>query len=267
MSAGHEYEEVESIPWSALVQEARPRPLLAYVAGAVVVALALGLMASRTVFNRSPTPAPGTTTAPQQPPPTTPLAPAGDARLHQTPATYAEVALAEWFVTDYFTFDGDERRIGDLDSMLGATSVEPVVPAATYVEWARAWETAPTATGTDITVVFRTITATKDGFQRDPVRAVRVPLDSRPAGPPAVAGLPQPVEVGPARGDGVALPDQVPGPVAGEAIAGAGSWGEATVLGGIRTGETWSVVLMVADERGNAWPLSVEVPAGENSPE
>lgn len=270
MNADHEFEEHESIPWSNLVAEVNQRPMLVYVAVAVMLALALGLLGARTLFRSSPPALPleeieaepvavDAANAATDP---TVVTTEADLMAGFPPESVADqaAALAELFVTDYFTVDGDQDRIRAMVSHLGPGHPEPVVARRTYVEWARAWELSVAAERTHVTVWFRTITEGSEEFRRDPVRAVVVDVVET-AGQLAVDGLPAPASVELMPRDQAWPPvAALPPEIARLAEAAAGDWGETVdVVGGIEVEGKWRVELVVTDESGNAWPLAVAV--------
>lgn len=189
-------EEFEQIPWSSLMAE-QPAGVdrrVYVVLGVVGVVVAL-FFASR-LLGGGTQPQPAVqgpveevvdvpTPAPSQPSPGVVVSEAD--LMADRPevvggdAEWKVVALAEWFVTDYFTTDGSPETERSLDSFgetvsnAGPTSVARPEPGM-YVEWARAIA----VSGDDdvgrriVDVIFRTISLSGDGITRDPVAAVSV---------------------------------------------------------------------------------------------
>jgi len=209
-------EEFEQIPWSALVAEQNHgvdrRVYLAVGAVGVVIAMVFG---ARLFGNATPQPTPPPAATSQ------PLV-----EIVETTSTAGVVvseadlmagapdvlpigneleltAIAEWFVTDYFTTDGSSETVRSVRAMLSPVAgalelphnAEPA-PPVTYVEWARATNTRLVDEGEiSVDVAFRTITDTGEGFERDAIRAVAVTLLLTPgsagiAGPPLDIAVP-----------------------------------------------------------------------------
>lgn len=185
-------DEYEEIPWSTLLSEHRQRRTKTlYLAAAVIVAAVVGFVGIRWLT------APGHGDEPDFAAPvettmaetaaevvaatTTTAAVLSEADLMAVQPSVAEmaaVARAEWFVTDYFTIDGPLPE--ELISAFVNDALLPDLPGSadadiSYVEWARAFDIRPTATGYAVSVVFRSLTEESDGaFARGPVRAVDV---------------------------------------------------------------------------------------------
>jgi len=106
------------------------------------------------------------------------------------------VAVAEWFITDYFTTDGSsetEKSIAALMPQNDTSDTQGLQrpPEGVYVEWARATNVAQ-IDGSSVRV---RITRTDDGFVRDPVSAASVVLVTESdragvAGPPVTIPVP-----------------------------------------------------------------------------
>jgi len=189
-------EEFEQIPWSSLVAEQAPgvdrRIYLMIGVVAIIVAVILG---SR-MTGGSTQPSPSANSSAESPPPSrinvavSPSSTVGvvvsEADLMADLPTFdaldrlLPVAFAEWFVTDYFTTDGSsetEKSIVALMSQRGVSDTPGLdrPPEGAYVEWARATSvTEIDGSSVLVSVIFRTITRTDDGFERDPVSAVSV---------------------------------------------------------------------------------------------
>ena len=268
-------DEYEEIPWSTLLSEHRQgRTKTLYLAAAVIVAVVVGFVGIRWLT------APGHGDEPDFAAPvettmaetaaevvaatTTTAAVLSEADLMAVQPSVAEmaaVARAEWFVTDYFTIDGPLPE--ELISAFVNDALLPDLPGSadadiSYVEWARAFDIRPTATGYAVSVVFRSLTEEPDGaFVRGPVRAVDV-LVAVDGGETAIAELPIPI-----------LPPvyhtidgwmESEGEAHDEAIAAtldyAGMFDEnAVVVQSGTSGPEWRVVFTIGDRSGNRWPV------------
>jgi hypothetical protein len=99
----------------------------------------------------------------------------------QTPDVLVAVT-AEWFVTDWFTRDGSTETIRSIREVMSPTLEVAAMPheaedePVTFVEWARSVGSEMTDDGIEVTVVYRAIRETEDGFVRDPVRTVLLSL-------------------------------------------------------------------------------------------
>ncbi len=208
-------EEFEQIPWSALVAEHddgldRRVYMVVGVVG-VLVAVVFGI---RLLGGASGQPTPPVTLPPQvatdttEATTTTRVVVSEADLMADTPDTadaadaLRVAALAEWFVTDYFTRDGSPETVRSLRSMMSPIADEldlphDAGPPTSYVEWAR-------TTGlrymdpleVEVEVTFRTITDPGTGFERDPVRAVVVTLTLEEGlagvtGPPVAVAVPR----------------------------------------------------------------------------
>ena len=285
-----EHEEYEQIPWSELT--ARPpagrRRLVYLVAGGLGALVLVVLVARAFLLPSSADPAaPGVTVAEAGTTITTAAAPATTAAASPapsllyreadlmafpaTPAERAAVARAEWFVTDYFTADLEPTGAADVQAALPGGVALPDMPqdaasSLSYVEWARAFRVEETAEGRFVVgVVFRSLGAPPDrGFYRLPVRAVEVTVAVANDGGSTVVDLPTPVPL-PAGPEPEAWPEEAadaPQWVADAALARVTGWGTEPRLVAAYAGEAhWRVVLTLADEVGNRWPMAVWVEA------
>jgi hypothetical protein len=116
-------------------------------------------------------------------------------------------------------------------------------------------------------VAFRALGAPPDrGFYRLPVRAVEITVAVAADGGSTVVDLPTPVAL-PAGPEPDAWPQEAaeaPQWVLDAAVAAAGAWGVEPRLVTAHQAETgWRVILTLADEVGNRWPVAlfVESPA------
>lgn len=212
-------EEFEQIPWSSLVAE-QPSGVdrrVYLVIGVVAVLIAVVLGSRMLGGSTQPLPTGGSSVESEAPDPSSmdvvasPSSTVGvvvsEADLMADRPTVdpldnlLSVAFAEWFVTDYFTTDGSsetEKSIVALMSQAGDTEAQGVQrpPEGAYVEWARVTNVKQIdGSSVLVSVIFRTITRTGDGFVRDPVLAVSVVLvtegdGSGIAGPPVTIPVP-----------------------------------------------------------------------------
>lgn len=268
-----EEEHFDSIPWSSLIPQTRDRPWLVYVAAGAVVALVLGVLASRSVGTSAPAATPVTViTSPPVtggvvPPTSQPLSEA-DLRADLEPGEEGAVAAAmraEWFVTDYFTLDGAGGRETELAGALGRPFYTVASDATTYVEWARAWEVvAEEDGGYRVAVAYRSITAVDGVFERGLVHGVAVRVQVGVEGGTRVVDLPEPVELPvPPTIAAPPAPELVSDTIATAALAAAAAWGDpVSVIEGTQYGSEWKVLVEVADDQGNPWPMMVTVDDG-----
>jgi hypothetical protein len=285
-----EHEEYEHVPWSELL--AKPpqnRRRVGYLAVAVVAALVFGVLVARAWFpppkegallaEGSSASTDGLSTNAQET--TTSTMRSGsvlqEADLMAFAGGTAErvaAARAEWFVTDYFTADLEPFGSSDVRSALPSGSALPEMPQDTtgglsYVEWARAFKVEEVEEGLfAVDVMFRSLGAPPDrGFLRLGVRAVQVRVRISPDGGSAVADLPSPVVL-PAAPEPVGWPEgteEAPRLVIDNVLILAAGWGEdPRLLASQRTDSGWRLVLSVADEVGNRWPMSLQVDEAGN---
>jgi hypothetical protein len=277
-------EDVESVPWSELLQTTDPsleRRRIAYMAAGLVGAVVLGAVIARAWWTPSgPTiVAPAVTvSAPAadepgaaQPAATTlpPLYSEADLMADPPdPGARAAIVRAEWFVSDFFTADYEPTGSGDVRAALPGSAAIPDLPqdgagGISYVEWARAFRVEEVGDGTYLVgVVFRALGAPADGsFSRLAVRAVEVHVDVLGDGA-AILDLPRPVAV-PAGPEPAPWPEETVDPpqsVIDVAAARASVWGvEPRIVSAAEIADGWRVVVTVADSVGNRWPLSIIV--------
>ena len=190
----NEHEEYEEIPWSSLVAEARGGPDRRWylVAGGVAV-LVVAVVGFRLLGGETRQPVAG---APVHPETTTTessqgslvvseaeLKPDAEPESDAEPPSTGLVRLrAEWFVIDFYTHDGSEETRRSLRA-----AVDPLVEVeslsidetggATFVEWAKAFRIEHTTPGEyTVSVAYRRIRSNGESFEREPVRAVAVPI-------------------------------------------------------------------------------------------
>lgn len=279
-------ETVESVPWSELLEDVEPGQDLrriAYLSVGIIGAVVLGAVIARAWWS----PPPPTVIAPGSPvavdsvpageasalPPTTtaafPLYSEADLMADgPNSGERAAIVRAEWFVTDYFTADYEPTGSADVRAALPGAAVVPDMPqdgrgGISYVEWARAFRIGEAGDGTFVVgVAFRTLAAPPDGaFIRLPVRAVEVAVDVGADGA-SVVDLPRPtaLPVGP---EPPAWPEPSGAPpkdVVDVAAARASVWGsEPRIVSAAVVSGGWRIVMTVADDVGNRWPLSLIV--------
>lgn len=280
-------QEYEQIPWSHLVPVQKDRSLQLVL---LVVVIAVALLAIMFFMRRAPA---VPLAVPAEPPAAsesvvvaTTLAGAQPAQPEVTiapvvaaPQIYSEadlmaalppprsdmeaIARAEWFVTDFFTVDGDASLSDGISAALPDVVALPESDgsAISYVEWARAVSVVDGFDGTyAVTVWFRTLGGNAEsGFDRGPVRAVDVRLVTDASGRLAIADLPIAGVVDP-----VGIAPQWP--AAGEAppdLVAIGA-GEAALLGSDpelqsagRDAEGWRLVFSIGDASGLRFPIVV----------
>jgi hypothetical protein len=268
-------EHLDSIPWSALVPQTKDRPWLVYVAAGAVVAVVVGMLVARSLPNRTAlaesvvvattVPPAEQTASPTSSPPTSLLLSEADLRADLPPTdggAGAAAMRAEWFVTDYFTRDGAGGREAEVAGALGRPFRSIASDVTTYVEWARAWETIPEGDGRyRVSVAFRSITATESSFQRGLVHGAAIRVQVGPNGGTRVIDLPEPVEL-PAAPVHAAQPaaELVSEEIATAALDAAAPWGDPiTVIEGTQFGDSWKVLVEIADDQANVWPMVVWV--------
>ncbi|MBN2112579.1 MAG: hypothetical protein JW785_00470 [Acidimicrobiia bacterium] len=296
MDQHEQHEEFEQIPWSELTTrppEGRRRVL--YLAAGGVGALVITVLVVRAFLSPSgvapvaPAPAvsveevAATTAAVTATSAAVAASPAPallyrEADLMAFPAAPAEraaVARAEWFVTDYFTADLEPTGSADLRAALPGGAAIPDMPqdaagSLSYVEWARAFRVEEVGEGRfRVGVAFRALGAPPDrGFYRLPVRAVEVTVAVGDDGGTTVVDLPAPTPL-PAGPEPEAWPQEegeAPQWVIDAAVADAGSWGtETRLLAAYEAEAGWRVVLTLADDVGNRWPVVVWVESGADA--
>ena len=193
-----ESEEFEEIPWASLVGEQRDGiDRRVYLAVGVVGLLVVALFGMRLLGGGSQ-PVPPETARVEPPaistvaaeqvtvPPTSMIIAEADLRAEEpVPARTIDLlaeVTAEWFVTDWYTRDGSPETVLSIRSALSPTLEIEVIPhetegePVTFVEWAKTVGSEVTADGFDVTIAFRAIRETEDGFVRDPVRTVLLSL-------------------------------------------------------------------------------------------
>jgi hypothetical protein len=296
-------EEYETIPWSQLAPQQPPLSTrIGMVAAAVVAIAAVAFVGARLLLGESTgvtVTIPGSSaegTLPVAPPPSATAAPAIESPIVAAaregagsgPAAgeaaaegariYTEadlmavipeedqraaVARAEWFVTDYFTVDGDPQTAAAIREAL-PTGLEVTLPhegggGVSYVEWSRALRVVPDGPGRyRVIVAYRTLAGPAgEPLVRMPVAAVAVTVVLDGESDTAVADLPEPVVLESAPQEAASLQESEPPPeVVGAAldlVPGDGPVVESAALdvGG------WRLVISVAGPSGLRWPLVI----------
>jgi hypothetical protein len=277
-------ETYETIPWAQLAPAQPTLPnRIAMGVGGVVVAVALGFLlfsllrddAPRTMVtvpleNAAGRVAPPTASGP----PPEPAAATDPVRLYSEADLMAVIpeedqraaaGRAVWFVTDFFTVDGDTATVASVRSML-PVGLEVPLPhddarSVSYVEWAEAVAVRPAGPGRYLVdVAFRTLDGLEDGeIRRRAVRAVRVQIGVDDTGSVSVLDLPEPIE--PAMATVAFSPPPEAEPpheilaAAHEAAAPFGTDIE-TIAAGIDA-DGWRIALLVTDASGLDFPLVV----------
>jgi len=277
-------ETVESVPWSELLEDAEPGQDVrrtAYLAVGLLGAVVLGAVIARAWWSPSApiviapgNPVAADSTQEGDAPATLPAATDStfplysEADLMADPANPNErsaIVRAEWFVTDYFTADYEPTGSADVRAALPGTADIPDMPqdgrgGISYVEWARAFRVEEAGDGAYLVgVAFRTLAAPPDGaFIRLRVRAVEVMVGVGNEGA-SVLDLPRPTAL-PAGPEAAPWPeptDDPPQSVVDIAAARASVWGsEPRIVSAAEVSEGWRIILTVADDVGNRWPLS-----------
>ena len=282
-------EVFESVPWEHLVDLRPDRRRWLYLGAGMVVVAVLVAGVAMTFRPGSEAVSVAPAPAPTGPPVTAdhgPITTGGSAPTEPVPApsvtsvlpgpgVYSEADLmagapvggmsslaasvAEWFVVEWFTIDGDRAAPA---WALPGPDVRPAGDGIrSFVEWAGAVGVEEVEPGVHaVDVVVRRLAAT-DGvsFRRIPTAAVRVVVDLT-GEVPAVRDLPRPVPLQPGEvGDIVGTEEPVTDPPAGmlEAAAGAVGAEPADVQGMWSVGGRWRAVVRVADAGGTAWPVAV----------
>ena len=283
-------QEYEQIPWSHLVPVQKDRSmqlaLLVFVVVAALLAIVFLLRRSPEVTPAAaPSPPSSVVVTPEQPtavpPPTTTEPPALETAVLQ-PQIYSEadlmaalparpeleaIARAEWFVTDYFTVDGDRSLADGVAAALPDAVALPSSEgqAISYVEWARAVKVADNLDGSyQVTVWFRTLAGTAEsGFNRTGVRAVDVRLATDELGRLAIADIPiaqvvEPLGIAPAWPTASSASPEVVAAAAADASV-LGSDPELQTAGEDEDG--WRLVFSVGDASGLRFPIVVRSPS------
>lgn len=196
-----ESEEFEQIPWASLVAEQREGVDRRIYLAVGVIGLLVAVVFGMRFFSGGSQPTPPQAAAIELPPEsltvTMPPSPI------QTPMVVAESDLrvdttgtgqgvdqfvqvtAEWFVIDWFTRDGSKETVRSIKSALSPAVAIDAIPhetdgePVTFVEWAKTLDAQVTADGFEVTIAYRAIRETEDGFVRDPVETVVLLLEQQ----------------------------------------------------------------------------------------
>ena len=298
-------EQFESIPWASLVPQKKVGARRLVIVIAILIAGALvGVVsgaALRTDTGRSVTvtlapkgsaePTDSQIEEPSLTAPTSPLASSPDVSapaqevtesLPAPPRLYSEADLmavmpeeemraavmrAEWFVTDFFTVDGDVSAVSDVLGALPTGRAALPLPhesgaGLSYVEWARAYLVEPLGPARyRVAVAFRTRTGPAPGeLVRSPVRAVTVDIQVGADGATRVADYPAPVEPPPALDVEVAVVPEMEASqdiLAGALVVASSVGTEPSILLAGLDADGWRVIVLVGDRSGLRWPLAV----------
>jgi len=187
-----ESEEFEQIPWANLVAEQTDGvDKRVYIAVGIVGVILIAVFGMR-LLGGSSQPLPSLPITAEVPPSTmaesTPPTVIAEADLRADDASAMDSAdrlveiSAEWFVADWFTRDGSDETIRSIKAALSETIVLDAMPhetegePVTFVEWAKTIRSEVTPNGVDVTIAYRAIRETNEGFVRDPVATVVVSL-------------------------------------------------------------------------------------------
>jgi hypothetical protein len=196
-----ESEEFEQIPWASLVAEQREGVDRRIYLTVGVVGLLVAVVFGMRLFSGGSQPTPPQAVAIE--PPTTALEEATPPSPPQTSMVVAESDLrvdtprkaqgvdqfvlttAEWFVIDWFTRDGSQETVRSIKSALSPALAIDTIPheidgeAVTFVEWAKTVDAQATVDGFEVTIAYRSIRETEDGFVRDPVETVSLSIEKQ----------------------------------------------------------------------------------------
>lgn len=192
-----ESEELEQIPWANLVAEQTDGIDKRIYMGVGVVAILVVLILGMRVFGGSGQPVllpveslPVVTAVEIAPTPSPMVVTEADLRADEAPVPVqassnllAEVT-AEWFVTDWFTRDGSGETVRSIRAVLSPDLQSMDLPHdepdadVVFVEWAKTVEIETISqTTVGVTIAYRSIRQTDEGFVRNPVETVVVILD------------------------------------------------------------------------------------------
>lgn len=192
-----ESEELEQIPWANLVAEQTDGIDKRIYMGVGVVAILVVLIFGMRMFGGSGQPVPlpmeslpAVTAVEIIPTPSPMVVTEADLRADEAPVPVqassnllAEVT-AEWFVTDWFTRDGSGETVRSIRSVLSPDLQSMDLPHdepdadVVFVEWAKTVEIETISqTTVGVTIAYRSIRQTDEGFVRNPVETVVVILD------------------------------------------------------------------------------------------
>ena len=199
-----ESEEFEQIPWASLVAEQREGVDRRIYLAVGVVGLLVAVVFGMRLFSGGSQPTPPqavaieptsatlTVTTPPSPPQTSMVVAESELRV-ATPETAQGIdqvvlVTAEGFVIDWFTRDGSQETVRSIKSALSPAVPIDTLPheadgePVTFVEWAKTVDAQVTADGIEVTIAYRAIRETEDGFVRDPVETVSLSLEQHGSG-------------------------------------------------------------------------------------
>ena len=192
-----ESEELEQIPWANLVAEQTDGIDKRIYMGVGVVAILVVLIFGMRMFGGRGQPVPlpmeslpAVTAVEITPTPSPMVVTEADLRADEAPVPVqassnllAEVT-AEWFVTDWFTRDGSGETVRSIRAVLSPDLQSMDLPHdepdadVVFVEWAKTVEIETISqTTVGVTIAYRSIRQTDEGFVRNPVETVVVILD------------------------------------------------------------------------------------------
>lgn len=192
-----ESEELEQIPWANLVAEQTDGIDKRIYMGVGVVAILVVLIFGMRMFGGSGQPVPlpmeslpAVTAVEITPTPSPMVVTEADLRADEAPVpvqasrNLLAEATAEWFVTDWFTRDGSGETIRSIRAVLSPDLQSMDLPHdepdadVVFVEWAKTVEIETISqTTVGVTIAYRSIRQTDEGFVRNPVETVVVILD------------------------------------------------------------------------------------------
>lgn len=192
-----------------------------------------------------------------------------------SPGRWQAASYSEWFVLDFFTLDGSDRRAALQRWLDSATFAEPS-DALSYVEWVRTLQVEPLVDGRwrSVVGVRRLVSSDGVGYTRLPTQAVEVVVDLGTQ-VPAIVDVPRfvPLPEAAAGQWWMGEPWETPPVEVIRAARDEMTLSQAGTMGGepkvTRTGEAWRVEWAVVDQAGISWPVSLwigpegtPVPAG-----
>lgn len=257
-------EQYESIPWDALVtDDTRRRTRGLYLLAAVLVMGSLSAAIARNLPGSAPTAVTGAVTVTTGASVDSDVAAPLITEAALLPAVPdPAIAIATWFVADYFTLDGSSLTRDSLERMLAdhVDLPEADPTARSFVDSVVPFSIEELGGSTVRVVVLVRSLAASDGedYRRQPARAVEVFVASSPEGS-TVLDLPRPVPLPPTASSTVDLEaGDAPAAVMDAAVAAARLWGtpDPDPLAVGTTGAAWRVVLAVEDSAGITWPVS-----------
>ena len=279
-------EQYEHIPWSRLIDEQSDGwKRIVYIVAGIVLAVVVGIVGIKWLTSpdhgeagTSAVSVPIDTTVPTDPSPgaasgstsTTVVVSEADLMAAAPPSDAEIVARtrAEWFVTDFFTVDGDPEAAVEIRQAFVDDAVIPDLPheaaepgGVSFVEWARAYRTETLERDRyAVDVAFRTVRLAEDGeYSRGPVHAVEI-IVVVAEGEAGIADLPIPIV--PPRADGLTGWSAPSDPATEDVITAAAEYAflfdaEPEVLEASGAGDDWRAVVTIGDGSGIRWPLVI----------